>query len=119
MISLLLVCAIAAIVVLWTRGRRQLRLSWLSKVALPGRWRDTQATIDLVLAGELESGSYRWTEAGRTEQGRWRSSGQALELLADNGVARRYDLRFFDAGQISLAERAGRAIVFQKVSSRG
>lgn len=100
--SLLLVIVVALVVFTWVRASRRARRQWLERLALPGAWRWQQGTGQLELAGDLDRGSYRLQEGGRTERGRWRLDGHTLELQAEDGSRRACDLRFFDAGRIGL-----------------
>jgi len=101
MASLLIVIAVAVIAIVWVRGTRKNRLTWLKKLNLPGRWRSEQG--QLALEGKLNGGRYRLKEGAREDAGRWLLQGNDLVLVSDKAAGdKRYDLRYFRPGKIGI-----------------
>ena len=103
MASLLVVIAVGIIVLIWVRGARRNRLRWLERLDLPGTWHWDNSDGTLELAGDLQSGSYRFREPDADEQGTWALEGHSLVLTSvANPVPQTYELRFFDSGKIGV-----------------
>ena len=101
MASLLVVIAVSVVAVVWIRGVRRNRLTWLKKLNLPGRWRSEDG--ELALEGELNGGRYRLRDGSREDSGRWLLEGNDLLLMSDKAAdTRRHDLRFFAPGKIGI-----------------
>lgn len=115
--SLLVVMVVGVVVFGWLRATRKNRERWLQRLDLPGTWSWEGQDGRLELSGGLSQGSYRLTEPGVEQRGKWLLRGHTMELTADNGNLEAYDLRFFDAGKIGLTRDGREARVYLKTPS--
>lgn len=114
--SLALVVFVVVAVTLWQRSSRRGRVAWLSRLALAGQWHASDSSR-IEFSGGLDHGDYEWRRSGVSEQGSWTYVGHNLELAPLEGDVRRYDLRLFDAGKVSLTPVQGDAILLEKQPS--
>lgn len=114
--SLALVVFVIVLVTFWQRSSRRGRVAWLTRLALPGQWRSSDG-VRVEFAGGLDHGDYEWRRLGVSERGSWRYVGHTLELIPAEGAPRRFDLRMFDAGKVSLTPAQGDALLLEKQSS--
>lgn len=117
--SLIVIIAVTALVVVWVRGTHRNRIRWLGRLDLPGVWERDGAFGRLELNGGLESGKYRISEGGGTEDqtGKWQLEGHTLKLIDAQGVSRDYDLRLFQEGKIGVDGPGLERRIYQKVPS--
>ncbi|HAL41735.1 MAG TPA: hypothetical protein DCP57_04755 [Gammaproteobacteria bacterium] len=116
--SVLVTLLVVVLVVAYIRINQRQRQRWLTTLDLPGRWLiQSEGDGYLELAGELDGGSYRLTDQGRTVEGRWRYRGGNLELIDSEGTETRLSLNFFRAGIIGLTATEGQSKLYHKETS--
>jgi hypothetical protein len=117
--SLILVIAAAALAFFWIRGTRRNRVQWLTRLDLPGIWEREGEWGRLEISGELDRGSYRFSDggAGADESGRWLLEGHTLVLTTESGESDDYDLRLFQEGKIGIDGPRRERRIYQKVPS--
>lgn len=105
---LFIAAVIAAVGWVLYRNVQDRRQTWLSRLALPGRWQGEQDGIRyrLELSGQAERGEYLEINEGpdgrREERGRWRITGSDLVFEALDSSASTCELRLFESGRIGL-----------------
>jgi hypothetical protein len=117
--SLILVIAVGALAFIWIRGTRRNRARWLARLDLPGVWEREGEWGRLELVGDLDRGTYRFSEGGTgaDESGRWMLEGHTLRLTTENGQTDDYDLRLFQEGKIGIDGPRRERRIYQKVPS--
>ena len=117
--SLILVIAAAALAFFWIRGTRRNRVQWLTRLDLPGIWEREGEWGRLEISGELDRGTYRFSDggSGADESGRWLLEGHTLVLTPENGDSDDYDLRLFQEGKIGIDGPRRERRIYQKVPS--
>lgn len=117
--SLILVIAAGTLAFLWIRGTRRNRAQWLTRLDLPGIWEREGEWGRLEISGELDRGTYRFSDggAGEDESGRWLLEGHTLVLTTEGGKSDDYDLRLFQEGKIGIDGPRRERRVYQKVPS--
>lgn len=118
--SLLVVIAAAVVAFVWINGTRRNRLSWLSRLDLPGIWEREGEWGRLELSGELHRGRYRFEDrrgGEGDESGRWSLEGHTLVLTTESGGSTEYELRQFQEGKIGIDGPRRERRIYQKVPS--
>jgi hypothetical protein len=114
--SLLVVIAITAVVVVYVRTSRKQRTLWLQKLDLLGCWQWDSGDETLTLAGEPDGGTFARAQGDETVRGEWRLVGHDMHLTV-HGRTDGYDLRLFRPGCIGLEDTSGQGRIYEKAGA--
>jgi len=113
--SVLITLLVAGLMLFYLRSNRKARQMRLQLLDLPGQWQSQRNDGTLYLSGGMDAGQFQWRLGAMVDQGDWRYRGNTLALLGSE--QREFQVRFFQAGVISLTDNNGIAELFHKQST--